>query len=173
MAKSKHIYRVQDGEMQFILSSISDRLDKLEGLRGEDAVTIERSVRANVTKDVSGLSIAGAAQEILGLDVGTVEVDDEIDFTAWMDGQKGVTAGTDSIFLRAGAASKAVITSAGLSELEQANYHPNGIFMQTALSGTFRVTTRGSLVLQLRGSSAGSGLSTVTGGLRVRVWRGS
>ena len=34
VAKSAHIYRVNDSELQFIFNSVSDRLDKLESVRG-------------------------------------------------------------------------------------------------------------------------------------------
>src|SRR3990167_3031040 len=33
VAKSRHVYRINDSELQFILNSIGDRLDKLEGSR--------------------------------------------------------------------------------------------------------------------------------------------
>lgn len=49
VAKSKHVYRTQDTELQYILSSISDRLDRLEGLRGDAAEIVARTASIDGT----------------------------------------------------------------------------------------------------------------------------
>lgn len=62
MTTSKQVYRVSDIQLQYILNSISDRLDKVEGWRGTPEFQADVDLNTNLLTNVgSGSAMTDAA----------------------------------------------------------------------------------------------------------------
>lgn len=70
MSKSKQIYRLSDAATQYVVQSLSDRLDKLEGWRGTPEFHSNVSLNSNTITELgqgSNTTDAAVRSELTGL----------------------------------------------------------------------------------------------------------
>ena len=189
MAKSKHVYRLSAGDpqlqhillpFQFILNSISDRLDKLESLRGTSLVQgdidlqgkvnsgivpfprLKRAVISGENSALVTLDNAGGAEEIVRVNVGSVVKDDFIIVVAKVGVAKGATGGETTVFLVGRDTSIEIGHDDSFAWLIFENQAALESIVRT-VTWFVKVTASGVLTLTLDGTSAGSNATVSTG----------
>ena len=187
VAKSKHIYRVQDNQLQFILNSISDRLDKLEGIRANLNIDGDLSVSGTITGDMvisavqrreayetnsGNVTVTGALTTILTLDCGSCSDGDRILLVGTAQFEKGATGGRSRLRI-----DESTANTVGFFDSWFAGFLPGSDFTQDA-NDTNRLTVFGiaevgkstQISILMRGISDGSNSTVSTGQAVVHAW---
>ena len=173
VAKSAHIYRVNDSELQFILNSVSDRLDKLESLRGDiningdlgitgvmisgtvplDRMKKSRSFATNTTT----IAVTSSGTTIVSLDLGVLSEGDVIIVSALSLMDKGATGGLTLLTLSNVGGIDSTTRTGSVGWHQAAS--DRGFF---STSDIMLVTKDANITLVLAGQSAGSNASAVS-----------
>lgn len=183
MAKSRQIYRTNDSEMQYILNSISDRLDKLEGRRGSiefdgqlvgGVVPLDRIVRAEF--DAEGpetATLLAFPTEIVTVNVGTVGAGDRLIISAIFQNNKGGTGGLTfgQIDQSSGTAEIEFLSGSNQLRSQTVNQTANESWI-FPINGICKVLADGTLTLHLGVQSNGS-VGTASAEIHVIVLRNS
>lgn len=163
VAKSKGIYRVQDQNLQFILNSISDRIDNLNALRNPLRVPLSRLQRSYGEVEATSATPTVDLGTVVSGDVVVLQVDGDFTLTA---------AGNGSAEHRIGTVGSAILTNAGTSNMPRiftttvssgvAQYHFHGFFW-------FSVEVGGSCLIGPT-TAAFNSVSRAGGTTRVVAW---
>ena len=190
MAKSKHVYRLSANDpqlqsvllpLQFILNSISDRLDRLESLRGTSLVQGDVGIEGTMTSGIvplariqrtevtatnaNSVTLTAVDGDIVSVDLGSVIAGDRILILTSVSMTKGATGGRTYLYINKSSGFAIVRLlhdhQDHVTTFVSQNVAANDIW-ETAFSTMALVNTGGTLTMRVRGGSAGSD-STILG----------
>lgn len=191
VAKSKHVYRHSDPQLQFILGSISERLDQLEGLRGREKGIVPLSFmrRAYNTKTVNNQTIGSSLATLVSVEEVSLVTGDIIFVAGKYIGLKQGTAGTNAIVMRQTSGSASIqwngdsrpevfYGTSGIANTDVANVTGEdlGGLNSVVVASVFaigEVITGGRATISIRARSDGSDTDTVIGSIAVLTLVGS
>ena len=142
VAKSRHVYKVADPELQYIFNSIQERLDKVEGIRNALVVPLEWVLRSHEESTTTNSTLIVDLGTVVAGDFVMLMVNGDFTLSSAADGQVQYQIGKS-------AASSASITNASSTTLPRIGITTNvsGAGTQYYFGGTFilKVTVGGTL----------------------------